>query len=153
MKYVRYQYQDTSSYGFLEGETIREISGGLFGLREETGIARKLQDVKLLCPCEPTKVLAIGLNYKSHLGDRTAPDKPAVFIIPPTALLEPGGQIRIPPDAEDTHYEGEQPLPRRRRIFSDSPAGMTSAKENGRRTIFSGGGPKAVIHSPRWVPA
>ena len=107
MKYVRYQYQDTSSYGFLEGETIREISGGLFGLREETGIARKLQDVKLLCPCEPTKVLAIGLNYKSHLGDRTAPDKPAIFYVPTSALLEPGGKIRIPPDAEDIHYEGE----------------------------------------------
>jgi len=107
MKYVRYQYRETDSYGILDGETIREISGGLFGNREEKGITRDLQDVKLLCPCEPTKVLAIGLNYRSHLGERTAPDSPAVFIIPTSALLETGGPVRIPPDAGDAHYEGE----------------------------------------------
>lgn len=107
MKYVRYRYRETDSYGFLEGETIREISGGLFGSRRETGVIVSLKDAKLLCPCEPGKVLAIGLNYKSHLGGRTAPDKPAVFIVPASALLETGGKIRIPPDAEDVHYEGE----------------------------------------------
>ncbi|MBN2241715.1 MAG: fumarylacetoacetate hydrolase family protein [Acidobacteria bacterium] len=107
MKYVRYQYRDIASYGVLEGGTIRDIGGGLFGNRKETGKVRDLRDVKLLCPCEPSKVLAIGLNYRSHLGDRVAPDKPAVFVVPPSALLEPEGEIRIPPDAEDTHYEGE----------------------------------------------
>jgi len=107
MKYVRYQYQETASYGILEGEIIREISGGLFGSRRETGNTRNLQDVRLLCPCEPTKVLAIGLNYKSHLGSRSAPGQPAIFIMPTSSLLEPEGEIRIPPDALDTHYEGE----------------------------------------------
>lgn len=107
MKYVRYQYRETASYGILEGETIREISGGLFGSRGETGVTTGLQQVKLLCPCEPGKVLAIGLNYRSHLGNRTAPEKPAIFNVPTSALLEPGGKIRIPPGAEDTHYEGE----------------------------------------------
>jgi 2-keto-4-pentenoate hydratase/2-oxohepta-3-ene-1,7-dioic acid hydratase in catechol pathway len=107
MKYVRYQYQEIDSYGILDGETIREINGGLFGSREETGTTRDLKHVKLLCPCEPTKVLAIGLNYQSHLGGRTAPDRPAIFNVPASALLETGGRIRIPSDAEDTHYEGE----------------------------------------------
>ena len=107
MKYVRYQYRETASYGILEGETIREISSGLFESRRDTGVTRNLQDVRLLCPCEPTKVLAIGLNYRSHLGSRTAPDKPEIFYVPTTALLEPGGTIKIPPDAQDVHYEGE----------------------------------------------
>jgi len=107
MKYVRFRYQDTEPYGVLEGEAIREISGGLFGDHKETGITRKLEDVQLLCPCEPTKILAIGLNYRSHLGARSAPDTPAIFNVPTSALLEPGSEIRIPADAEDAHFEGE----------------------------------------------
>jgi 2-keto-4-pentenoate hydratase/2-oxohepta-3-ene-1,7-dioic acid hydratase in catechol pathway len=107
MKYIRYRYQGNASYGILEGETVREISGGLFGDRKETGVARNLRQVQLLCPCEPTKILAVGLNYQSHLGDRTAPDKPEIFNMPISALLAPGEAIRIPPGAEDAHYEGE----------------------------------------------
>lgn len=107
MKYIRYRYQDTVSYGVLEGETVREISGGLFGDCKETGTKRDLQQVKLLCPCEPTKILAVGLNYQSHLGTRTPPAEPAIFNVPTSALLEPGGEIRIPAGAEETHYEGE----------------------------------------------
>ena len=107
MKYIRYRYRDTVSYGILEEDTVREISGGLFGDRNETGLTRSLQQVQLLCPCEPTKILAIGLNYQSHLGSRTAPVEPAIFYVPVSALLEPGGEIRIPPGATETHYEGE----------------------------------------------
>jgi len=107
MKYIRYRYQDTVSYGILEGETVREISGGLFGDRRETGNGKELQQVKLLCPCEPSKILAVGLNYQSHLGARTPPAEPAIFNVPPSALLEPGGEIQIPADSEETHYEGE----------------------------------------------
>jgi 2-keto-4-pentenoate hydratase/2-oxohepta-3-ene-1,7-dioic acid hydratase in catechol pathway len=107
MKYVRYRCQDIESYGILEGETVREISDGLFGDLRETGVTRKLDGVQLLCPCEPTKVLAIGLNYRSHLGSRSVPEEPAIFIMPTSALLEPGNEIRIPPDAEDAHFEGE----------------------------------------------
>lgn len=107
MKYIRYRNQDIASYGILEGETVREISGGLFENRQETGITRSLQHVQLLCPCEPTKILAVGLNYRSHLGNRNAPENPAIFNVPTSALLEPEGEIQIPPDAEAAHYEGE----------------------------------------------
>ncbi len=127
MKYVRYQYRETASYGILEGETIREISGGLFGSRRESGVTRNLRDIRLLCPCEPSKVLAIGLNYKSHLGSRSAPDQPAIFIKPTSALLEPEGNIQIPPDAVDTHYEGELVAVVGKTTRSVTPA---EAKEN-----------------------
>ena len=107
MKYIRYRYQGTVSYGVLDGETVREINGGLFGDRQETGITRDLRHVALLCPCEPTKILAVGLNYRSHLGGRAEPEEPAIFNVPTSALLEPGGEIRIPRDSVDLHYEGE----------------------------------------------
>lgn len=106
-RYVRYQYQGRSAYGILDGETIREIDGNLFGNRAQTGVSVELRAAKLLCPCEPTKILAVGRNYKSHLGTRPAPDKPELFFKPLSALLAPLGQILIPPGSKDLHYEGE----------------------------------------------
>jgi 2-keto-4-pentenoate hydratase/2-oxohepta-3-ene-1,7-dioic acid hydratase in catechol pathway len=51
--------------------------------------------------------LAVGLNYKSHLGNRPAPTKPELFFKPITSLLEPEGKIVIPAGARNLHYEGE----------------------------------------------
>ena len=107
MKFVRYRHGETTSYGILQDDRIREISGGLFGERKETGNSVSVTDVKLLCPCEPSKILAVGLNYRSHLGERKEPEEPAIFVVPTSAMLEPGGRIMIPSDATDTHYEGE----------------------------------------------
>ena len=107
MKYVRYRYQGKISYGILDENDVREIKGGLFGDRSETGFSVDLSSIKPLWPCEPSKILAVGLNYKSHLGDRPAPERPEIFIKPTSALLENGGKIRIPHGAQDVHYEGE----------------------------------------------
>lgn len=107
MKYIRYRYQDKVSYGILEGNDVREISGSLFGDRAETGLSVDLGSIELLWPCEPSKILAVGLNYKSHLENRPAPERPEIFVKPSSALLEDGGKIRIPNGAQDVHYEGE----------------------------------------------
>jgi 2-keto-4-pentenoate hydratase/2-oxohepta-3-ene-1,7-dioic acid hydratase in catechol pathway len=107
MKYIRFRYQGKTSYGILDGNTVREFNGGLFGDRKETGVTADLGSVDLLWPCEPTKILAVGLNYKSHLGDQTPPANPEIFYKPPSALLEPGAQIKIPQNARIVHYEGE----------------------------------------------
>jgi 2-keto-4-pentenoate hydratase/2-oxohepta-3-ene-1,7-dioic acid hydratase in catechol pathway len=106
-KYIRYRSGAGVSYGILDGETVREISGGLFGDRTPTGVTHPLADVKLLAPCEPGKILAVGLNYKSHLGGRPQPAHPEIFYKPVTALQDPGEPIVIPNEATDVHYEGE----------------------------------------------
>lgn len=106
-RYVRFRRGTTVAQGVLDGETIREIKGDLFGNHKETGAKHKLSDVRLLYPCEPPKILAVGLNYRSHLGNRPAPENPEIFYKPITALQDPGGPIRIPPGATDVHYEGE----------------------------------------------
>ena len=105
--YVRYKHGGTVSYGILDGTNIQPITGNLFGVREPNGNKVALGDVTLLYPCEPAKVLAVGLNYKSHLGDREPPANPEIFYKPPTALQHPGGNIVIPPGAKDVHYEAE----------------------------------------------
>jgi len=126
VRYLRYEHRGKSSYGALDGDSIKQIRGDLFGARAETGAKVKLADVKLLWPCEPTKALAVGLNYKSHLGDRPAPEKPELFFKPLTSLQNPGGEIVIPPGAKNVHYEGEMVIiigKRAQRVSQEGAAG------------------------------
>ena len=69
-KYIRYSAGTKISYGILEEQTIRELHGDIFGGAEPTGTTAKLSEVKVLAPCEPSKVIAVGRNYKSHIADR-----------------------------------------------------------------------------------
>ena len=106
-QYVRYRKDSAVAYGILDGATVREIRGDLFGAHEATGATHPIAAVKLLYPCEPSKILAVGRNYKSHLGDRQAPDRPEMFYKPVSALQNPDDPIVIPQDAANVHFEGE----------------------------------------------
>jgi 2-keto-4-pentenoate hydratase/2-oxohepta-3-ene-1,7-dioic acid hydratase in catechol pathway len=107
LTYARFEAGNKTSYGIVRDGTIEELKGGLFDAPETTGSRFAPGDVKLLWPCEPGKILAVGLNYKSHLGARPAPSNPEIFYKPVTCLQNPGDAIRIPAEAEDTHFEGE----------------------------------------------
>jgi 2-keto-4-pentenoate hydratase/2-oxohepta-3-ene-1,7-dioic acid hydratase in catechol pathway len=107
VKYVRYEFGGRAAYGVLEGDIVHELRGGLFDKPARTGVKRKLADVRLLVPCEPRQVLAAGLNYKSHIGNRPPPAKPEFFWKSPGCLVEHGAKIIIPADARNVHYEGE----------------------------------------------
>src|ERR1700720_652084 len=106
-RYIRYRSAAGIAYGILDGETVREIRGGLLDGHAETGATHQLSGLKLLCPCQPGKIMAVGLNYQSHLGSRPQPAHPEMFYKPVTALQNPEDPIIIPPDAADVHSEGE----------------------------------------------
>lgn len=106
-RYVRYASAGEVSYGILEGDVIRQLSGTLFQSPRETGRSVKLSDVRLLAPCEPRQVIAVGLNYRSHLGERPAAVYPGLFAKLPGSIIGPGADIIYPPDAENLHFEGE----------------------------------------------
>ncbi len=121
-KYIRYEYDSTAAYGILQGETVHEIQGDLFGSRGLTGKQHALADIRLLYPCVPPKILAVGRNYKSHLGTRPQPVNPEMFYKPTSALQHPGEPIVIPPEAQNVHYEGELVLVIGRQARNVSPA-------------------------------
>lgn len=106
-RYVRYADGNAVSYGILDGETIRELSGDLFASPKPTGKTVRLSAVRLLAPCEPRKVIAVGLNYQTHLGERPAATYPGLFAKMPTSIIGPGANIVYPADATNLHYEGE----------------------------------------------
>ncbi|MFH1764418.1 MAG: fumarylacetoacetate hydrolase family protein [Gemmatimonadota bacterium] len=105
--FVRFEQGDRVSYGLLQGDVVRPIRGDLFGDHELLAETIPLSSVRLLAPVQPSKVIAVGLNYQSHLGDREPAPYPGLFAKYPTSLVGPDDPIVRPPDSRNLHYEGE----------------------------------------------
>jgi 2-keto-4-pentenoate hydratase/2-oxohepta-3-ene-1,7-dioic acid hydratase in catechol pathway len=72
--------------------------------------AKPMEEVNLLAPLpRPTKIIAIGLNYKDHVKEtgRKLPKAPVLFSKPPTATIGPEAPIIIPTEASQIDYEVE----------------------------------------------
>lgn len=67
-KYCRFQIGDTVAYGIVEGDSVRQLDGDLFGRWSKTDRTHRLDAVQLLVPTRPMQVLAMAGNYRSHLG-------------------------------------------------------------------------------------
>ena len=106
-KYIRYELGGETSYGILEEDRIRPLSGSPIEGSQPTGETLALADVRLLAPVVPSKVIAVGRNYRSHLGDRKAPECPGIFLKLPTSLVGPDAEVHFPPGATNVHFEGE----------------------------------------------
>ena len=109
-RFVRYEYGGNVSYGVLEGDTIHELRGDVFESQQRTGDTVSMSQVRLLTPTAPKKVIAVGLNYRSHLGDRSQAAYPGLFSKFPTSLIPHDGVVTYYEDATDLHYEGEMVL-------------------------------------------
>ena len=94
--FARFEIDGTVLHGIVEGHAIKEISGSPLNDYSETGNSHNLQDVKLLSPVSPRKIVAIGLNYRSHLGDKPGPAAPEPFLKSSTTVVGQGDNIVIP---------------------------------------------------------
>ena len=106
-RYVRYEAQGRTSYGVLDNETIRELSEAPWNGGTPTGRTVQLKTVKLLAPTEPSKVIAVGFNYRSHIGQQPPAPYVGLFTKLPTSIVGHEAAIVYPPDATDLHFEGE----------------------------------------------
>jgi len=123
-KYVRFEIAGRAAYGRWSGDAIEELGGSIYTEPTPTGATFHLEQVRLLVPCEPSKVVAVGLNYASHQvfvtsaeGGFTTPggkpldmSKPVIFAKFPTSLIPDGANIVFPPGATNVHFEGELAL-------------------------------------------
>jgi 2-keto-4-pentenoate hydratase/2-oxohepta-3-ene-1,7-dioic acid hydratase in catechol pathway len=109
MRIVRYSHDGQMSFGVLEGETIAAITPHPFAPFEYSGERLAPDDVRLLAPVLPTKVVAVGKNYADHaeeMGDEV-PDEPIIFLKPSTAVVGPDDPIIYPAGVDRVDYEGE----------------------------------------------
>jgi 2-keto-4-pentenoate hydratase/2-oxohepta-3-ene-1,7-dioic acid hydratase in catechol pathway len=110
MRIVRFDMQGRSGYGILEGEKISVLQGTPYdGLANTTGEAMSLAAVTLLAPCEPSKIVALGLNYRDHAAEfgHPVPDEPLIFLKPGTSVIGPDAAIVYPDMSRRVDYEAE----------------------------------------------
>jgi 2-keto-4-pentenoate hydratase/2-oxohepta-3-ene-1,7-dioic acid hydratase in catechol pathway len=107
IRYVKYEMSGRVAWGILEGEAVRELQGSVFDGAKPSGRTLKLADVKLLPPADAKKVIAAGLNYRSHIGDQTPAKYVGLFAKMPTSLAGHDADIIYPADATNVHYEAE----------------------------------------------
>lgn len=99
--------------GIVEGETIREISGALFGPQfgrwQESSRSWPLAQVKLLPPVTPSKIVCLGRNYREHAAElgNEVPTEPLIFLKPPSSVIAPEEPIVMPRMSRRVDYEGE----------------------------------------------
>lgn len=106
-KYVRYTVDGQTSYGRVDGATVQQLRAAPWIDSTRTGRTVPLSRVKLLAPATPSNVIAVGLNYQTHLGERSAATYPGLFTKLPTSIIAHEEDVILPPDANNAHYEGE----------------------------------------------
>lgn len=111
-RFVRYAKDGALHYGVLEGDIVRHAMGDPFlgGLTAADAVGT-LASVTLLPPIQPGKIIAIGLNYQSHITadapDVARPTSPITFLKPPSSLIGNGVPIQLPPEMQNVEYEAE----------------------------------------------
>jgi 2-keto-4-pentenoate hydratase/2-oxohepta-3-ene-1,7-dioic acid hydratase in catechol pathway len=109
MKIVRYTNGKKVAYGLLDGENVRSLDGDPCGQIKLSNDYHKLNNLKLLPPCTPSKIVALGLNYRGHAEEikMTLPSEPLIFLKPATAVIGPEDDIVYPDSSQRVDYEGE----------------------------------------------
>lgn len=113
MKLARFLYRGREICGIVKNDTVLEINGSpesfMCGEYNFTGCEYSRSDLKLLSPCEPSKVICLGLNYRSHAQEMKlpVPSQPIMFIKPSTAVIAHGESIKCPPQSRRVDYEAE----------------------------------------------
>ena len=96
-------------FGLIEADSVRELSGDLFTSWSLTGRVWPLDNVRLLPPVTPSKIVCIGRNYHEHAAElnNPIPKEPLIFLKPPSAIIGPDEPIVAPAISKLIHHEGE----------------------------------------------
>ena len=96
-------------FGRIEGDTVREITGDFFASVTPSGRIWRLDEVRLLPPVTPSKIVCIGRNYREHAAElnNPIPKEPLIFLKPPSAIIGPDEPIVLPSISNRVDHEGE----------------------------------------------
>ncbi|THB64959.1 MAG: hypothetical protein D6E12_13725 [Desulfovibrio sp.] len=104
MRLLRVRYQNQIFYAALG-------DGHVVCLSQELGFTDPipLEELQILPPTAPTKVVCVGLNYKGHAEElgMDIPDEPLIFFKPPSAVIGGGQPIVLPEGYSRVDYEAE----------------------------------------------
>jgi len=95
--------EDTKVYSFEDAYSFTTLEVP----RDQ--VALELDEVELLAPVAPSKVVCVGRNYREHaaeLGNKM-PDEPLLFLKPPSSVIASGAKVELPPQSQQVEHEGE----------------------------------------------
>ncbi|MBM3295137.1 MAG: fumarylacetoacetate hydrolase family protein [Candidatus Aminicenantes bacterium] len=117
MKIYRYLDGKAPRYGVLREDALVPVRGSVFDDFVLEGAPVPLGQAALLAPAEPTKIVAVGRNYKDHAAElgNPLPEEPLLFLKPSTAVIGPREAIVLPPSSRRVDFEGELAVVIRRR--------------------------------------
>ena len=129
MRIIRFRHDDEVSYGTIEGAKVHRLEGSIFGAPQAGAAVADLDEVELLAPCEPSKVVAVGRNYRAHIEEMgtETPEQPLIFYMPPNCVVGPDADVHRPPVAERFDFEGEMAVVIGRRARGLTTANAASA--------------------------
>jgi 2-keto-4-pentenoate hydratase/2-oxohepta-3-ene-1,7-dioic acid hydratase in catechol pathway len=111
MKFLRFKSKDARvCSGLLEDNSVYEIEGDIFKEYKITNNKHLTQEIRFLPPCSPTKIVAVGLNYRDHALEmkKPIPEEPLLFMKPSTAVVGHEDKIIYPKHMSSRlDYEGE----------------------------------------------
>ena len=123
MRLVRFLVHGRMAYGILNNEEAAELDGEGYASLSSIGARHRTSDVILLAPCVPTKIVAVGLNYRDHARElgMQVPESPILFLKPPTSVIGPGETIVRPAMSSRVDYEAELGIVIRDRVSRIPP--------------------------------
>ncbi len=110
MKLCRFDYHGSISMGCWEGDRVRVGRGDLLGRYELSAATLSAEEVRLLAPVTPGKIIGIGRNYAEHareLGNLPSEAEPLIFLKPPSSIIATGVPILLPGSSQRVDHEGE----------------------------------------------
>ncbi len=112
MRLARFSCQRVTPprYGIVEDDVVTVATGDIESGFRKSEERYRLKEVRLLPPCIPSKIIAIGLNYKAHAAEfnKELPEEPMIFMKPPTAVIGHDDEIVYPAHmSRRVDFEGE----------------------------------------------
>ncbi|MBI1351696.1 MAG: DUF2437 domain-containing protein [Actinomycetales bacterium] len=110
MRICRVALDDELHYGVVESDAVALLTSHPFGPFEPDGRVLPLDDVRLVAPVLPSKIVAVGKNYLDHvreMGGDAPPSDPMIFLKPSTAVIGPFEPIVLPWQSEQVEHESE----------------------------------------------
>jgi 2-keto-4-pentenoate hydratase/2-oxohepta-3-ene-1,7-dioic acid hydratase in catechol pathway len=112
MKLVRFRSNKKIIVGAVDGNEIVELKSSLFDKAVYGKRRFPLAKVSILPPTIPSKIVAVGLNYKDHAKElgMPLPQEPLIFLKPPSSAVGHGQPIYYPRTVKRLDYEAELAL-------------------------------------------
>lgn len=116
MKFCRFVPSDSvplkpafALHGLIEDGQIREITGHPWSQWSQATRIWRVENVRLLAPVEPGKIVCIGRNYAAHAAElgNEVPKEPLMFLKPASSVIGPEDAILLTRFSEQVEHEGE----------------------------------------------